>query len=164
MKQLCMAIMILWSASVAAESSVVVGRPSKHFSIDAKVPCPQGDENAEYICMDAWIGWEINITETLSGPKITGRVRAARIQHANFVPKYLRKFSLFVLTPIDTVETRKLLGADYLLAEVSQGRTMHCFDRPPDAYGLDDYVLNLRGSATAVNPGYCFELQEGRRQ
>ena len=159
-----MILLAAFPTLAAAESSVVVGRASKHFSIAAEVPCPEPKDGVEYICMDAWIGWEIDVTKTLSGPKISGRIRAARIQHAQFVPSYLRQFNLFVLTPIDKPETRELLGASYLLSEVSRGRTMYCFDRSPDTYGSDDYALNLRGGDQGSTDGYCFELQEGRRQ
>jgi hypothetical protein len=165
MKQLCLVVTLLLSATAQAESSVVVGMPLKQFGIDVEVPCPKSDNpNEEIVCMDAWIGWEINVTSTLTGPPIKGRIRAARIQHAMFTSRYFRSFGLFVLAPIDGDENRKAFGADYILVEASAAKQMHCFHRDPRTYGLDDYVESLNGGEGPNGSGYCFELGRSPRK
>jgi hypothetical protein len=165
MKQLCLILTLLLCAAAQAESSVVVGTPLKQFGIDLEVPCPKSDNpDEEFVCMDAWIGWEIAVTSTLTGPPIKGRIRAARIQHTKYSTRYFRSFGLFVLVPIVDEENRKAFGADYIIVEASAARRMHCFRREPRTYGLDDYVENLNGGEGPNGSGYCFELDKSPRK
>jgi hypothetical protein len=74
-----------------------------------------GDLKPNELCMSSWYRWTIQIQRTLSGPPITGRIATAHIQHASYLLSYLKRFRLFVLTPIEDAQTRQLLKADYYL-------------------------------------------------
>src|SRR5689334_21359682 len=136
MKGLCIILTSVLSLPVLAEDSVVVGRATAHFPIEAEVPCPPSDEHGDYICMDAWIGFKINVTKTITWPKVSGTVKAARIQHTEYVRSYRRRLKLFVLQPIPNEELRHSLGADYLLLEASTERRVYCFSQPPANYAF----------------------------
>ena len=102
---------------------------------------------------------QITVQKTLSGTPVRGRIRAARIQHVPFVRSYLKRFRLFVLEPIESAEMRKLLGADYLINDLSTTREMYCTSKSPAQYGLseDDIDVHLRQSPVSGS-SYCFEL------
>jgi hypothetical protein len=94
----------------------------------------------------------------MSGPPITGRIASAHPQHTYFVKRALKQFRLFVLTPIEDPETRRLLKADYILQDFSQRLPMYCLEQDPRALGIDDEALGkLVGSDES---GYCFEDPE----
>lgn len=142
-------------AAVAADTplTVVLGKATSQFSIAAEIPCPPED-----ICMDAWIGWNIVVDEVLSGGPIKGRIRAARVQHAQFVPGYLRRFELFVLEPIADPELRRVLNADYMLKDFAESTAFFCTHEAPDALGIPAKTV-FREQGTA-NPRYCFLREE----
>jgi hypothetical protein len=160
MKGLCIILSALLSLPVLAEDSVVIGRATAHFPIEAEAPCPPPDEHGEYICMDAWIGFKISVTKTIAGPEVSGAVKAARVQHTQYVRSYRKRLKLFVLRPIPTEELRHTLGADYLLLEATTERRVYCFSQSPSTYALKDQVSLLE---TGSKSEYCFELEEGRR-
>lgn len=136
-------------ASADTPLTVVVGRAIGHFSIAAEIPCPKDD-----ICMDAWIGWAIEAKDVLAGAPAKGRIRAARIQHAWFVPGYLRRFKLFVLQPIEDPAMRKLLTADYFLRDVSESTSVFCTHERPEVLGIEaESVFVEQGAAS---PRHCF--------
>jgi hypothetical protein len=155
MKGECLILVSLLSLPVLAEESVVLGNATAHFPIEAEVPCPPSDENGDYICMDAWIGFKINVTKTIAGPRIIGTVKAARIQHTQYVRSYRRRLKLFVLQPIPTEELRHTLGADYFLLEATTERRVYCFSQPPEKYALAEYATPV---GTASQSEHCFEL------
>jgi hypothetical protein len=162
MKYLCIALLGLLSFPVGAAESVVVGRATKHFPIAAEVPCPPPDgEGRVSICMDAWIGFELQIKRSIAGPEVKGRVRAARIQHSQYSRSGLNSLTLFVLAPIEDKETRRILGADYFLREASSSHSMYCFRESPEAYGLDDQVSRI---AEVQGSSYCFEFSKDSRK
>jgi hypothetical protein len=138
--------------SVAApDMSVVLGNATGHFAIHHEIPCPE-----DYICLDAWIGWKITVTQTVSGPILKGRLRVARIQHTEFIKSYLRRIHLFVLRPIPDAETREALGADYYLEDFSMEHQMYCTGDDPKKYGLTDADVHVRPEQDP--PSYCYEL------
>lgn len=102
-------------AATAATESVVSGRAisNTHMSY-VKFDCPKG-----YICLDGWFRWVIDVKETLRGPPVTGRVVAARMQHATAIPSYERRLRTFVLSPIEDPRRRAYLRSDYYLISTS---------------------------------------------
>jgi hypothetical protein len=157
------AILVLLSPSalIAGTPSVVLGKAHEQFAIDAEVPCPQeeNDENdLDVICMDAWIGWRINVQKTLAGNPIRGRIRAARLQHTFYIKSYLRRLRLFVLQPIESAEMRAVLGADYLIIDLSTTRDMYCTRESPAKYGLPEEDLDVYVRQAVDDEAFCFEL------
>jgi hypothetical protein len=138
-------------ALAAPDVSVVLGNATGHYAIHHEIPCPE-----DTICMDAWIGWRIRVTQTLSGPILKGHLRVARIQHTEFIKSYLRRIHLFVLRPINDAETREALGADYYLEDFSQEHHMYCTGNDPKGYGLANVDVHVRPDED--QPSYCFEL------
>ena len=85
------------------------------------------------ICFDVVYRWTIRIEKVLSG-RITGRiVRAARIQHTEYVDAHFHQ-ALYVLSRIEDEKKRKLVGADYWLEEYVAPQTVYCLDS--NSYGI----------------------------
>jgi hypothetical protein len=163
--RLLFAMLILLSpcALIAGTPSVVLGKASEQFLIDAEAPCDRGGGDLLEICMDSWIGWRITVQKTLSGNPIHGRIRAAWIRHAPFIKTYLSRFRLFVLEPIESTEMRKLLGVDYLLRDVSMTHDMYCTSESPAKYGLADDDMDVYALQAANGSRYCFALPAERK-
>lgn len=142
-------------AAVAADTplTVVLGKATSQFSIAAEIPCPPED-----ICMNAWIGWNIVVDEVLSGGPTKGRIRAARVQHAQFVPGYLRRFELFVLEPIADPELRRALDAEYILKDFAESTAVFCTHEAPDSLGIPAERVFLEQGVE--NPRHCFLREE----
>jgi hypothetical protein len=95
--------------------------------------------------MYIWYRWTIQIRRTLSGPPITGRIATAHIQHSSYLLSCLKRFRLFVLTPIENARTRRRLKADYCLVYTT------C---PPDTGNPDiDAILNEKCPKQARSSG-----------
>ena len=150
MNSRCPLVVLAFFCGVAsAEDSVVLGRSLGHMHIEeAEINCPP-----EYICMDAWFRWTIKPEKTVAGPKLSGRITAARIQHTEFVRSYERTLRLFILTPIEDAEQRALLKADYLLRDVSAVHEMYCVRNSIDLGIEADEKLESEDGER-----YCFEL------
>jgi hypothetical protein len=56
---------------------------------------------------------------TLSVPPITGRIALGHIQHAPFVESCLKRVRLFVLTPLEDEQARRLVKVDSYLEDFS---------------------------------------------
>jgi hypothetical protein len=98
---------------------------------DVAPACPDGG-----ICMDVVYRWTIQIDKVLSG-QLSGRtVKAARIQHTQYIYADQHQ-ALYVLSRIEDEEKRKLLGADYWLEEYASPRTVYCLESNI-GYGLED--------------------------
>jgi hypothetical protein len=113
--------------------------------------CPENS-----ICLHSWWKWVIDIDKTVSGPRASGRIVAARMQHTSLLPANLKRFRLFVLKPIEDPKQRALLRADFYLEDFSWASTMYCLYQDPKEFGLaleDTYV-----AGTDDSKQYCFEL------
>jgi hypothetical protein len=106
--------------------------------------------------MSSWYHWTIQIQSTMSGPPITGRIAVAHAQHTDYVKRYLKQLRLFVLTPIEDAQTRRLLKADYYVKAAARRVPMYCLNQDPRALGIqaDGTVVGSDES------GYCFEDPE----
>lgn len=134
------------------EESVVLGRALKNGYIeDVEIPCPP-----ERICMDAWFRWTVTVDTTLHGPKVSGRIVAARIQHAQFVPRHQKKLRMFVLDRIEDETQRKLLRAEYYLRDMSIVHEMYCLDSETEL-GID---AEDKLTGPGIQDQYCFKLPE----
>lgn len=154
MKSFSLALLAMTALSGASVAdSVVLGRvaSSKHAD-DVDVPCPE-----DAICLHSWWRWVINVNETLSGPKIHGRVVSARMQHTDMLRSAQRRQQLFVLKPIESDEQKNLLKADFYLEEMSAASKMYCLWTDPKQVGLD---ADAYASREGDDKRYCFELPE----
>lgn len=137
-----------------AEESLVVGHALKNEYIeDVEIPCPP-----EHICMNAWFRWTVIVDTTLHGQKISGRIVAARIQHAQFVPRYQKKLRMFVLDRIEDEAQRKILRAEYYLRDMSIVHEMYCLDSKTE-FGID---AEDKLTGPGIQDQYCFELPEAK--
>jgi hypothetical protein len=152
--------------------SVVLGKITRQYVIKERPPCParivnanapvpvdseSTDESMTFVCIDAWIGFDISTSTTLAGPKVTGRIRAARIQHA--VITTFNRSKLFVLRPIEDALMRKAIKADFYLMDLSAPNDMYCLQWDPKIYGLTEFAAAARVSRGTDESRYCFELQ-----
>src|SRR5688572_10448947 len=127
-------VILLVASGTHAEHSVVLGRALENRWIrDVEVPCPEN-----HICQDVWVRWVIDAKRTLNGPELRGRVTAAAIQHTEVVRSYQDRIKLFVLTPIDSPEDRRLLRADYYLSDSSKLYEMYCLDKDTDSLQVSE--------------------------
>ena len=67
-----------------------------------------------------------------------------------------KKEYLFVLAPIDNVEKRALLKADYEIREISWPQKFYCLGKPPAEYGLDIDHVAIDDQQSYKQ--YCFEV------
>src|SRR5215510_9979343 len=111
------------STCCGAEDSVVLGRAISQRGIDGVEMC-----EADEVCLGGWVRWEIRVRHALSGPTITGRIRAATTQTSLYTPTSVKLNRAFILRPIEDPAKRKLLGADFYLLGHSVPKTMYCFD------------------------------------
>jgi hypothetical protein len=127
-----------------AADSVVLGRAvSNTYNPDVNT-CPGPD-----VCTDPFFVWEISVSRTISGPPVSGRVQASRLQHAGFVRAYMRRKRVFLLRPIDDLAQRTLLHADYVLVDMSEDLCL--FSEPRDIPTADIHVVR-----TDRGDSYCF--------
>lgn len=145
-----LAIVRLQPAS--AEESVFIGRATANVYTGVDPSCA-GDS---CILMSTWYRWTIKVTAKLSGPDLPRVIVAARLQHAGLVSGYMRRITLFVVSPIEDLDTRKRLRADYVLDDQSNPVTMHCLYSDPRKLGLDVGQVFVNDSGR-----YCFELPQG---
>jgi hypothetical protein len=138
--------------AVAAESIVLGTDRSQQIIEGVETPCVQ---DGELLCNGVWVRWEIRVSKTLSGPAISGRIKAAIVQHGRFVSS--RK--LFVLKPISDPELRKALDADYILEGFSSPHEMYCLGTKPE--GIDDTSIYY-GDSEGGGP-YCFERPDSTK-
>jgi hypothetical protein len=149
---------LLGSASAEGANSLVLGRAlESHFLEDAGSACveiePIGN-GLESICLHGWARWKIEITRTVGGAKLRGRVHAAWAQHTQMQRHYQKRIRLFALQPIADPELRKRLHSDFFLLDMSQ--EMYCMSQDPLSFGLAEAqsVSDADGERE-----YCFDLQ-----
>ena len=107
------------------------------------------------ICMSWFFRFSLEIDQTLSGGKLPAKIRAARLQHAQFVPAYLKELRLFVLEPIEDAEQRRKLQADYYLRQLSPEHRLYCLNGTPEGLGLNEQAF----VAIQTPEQFCFKLQ-----
>jgi len=119
-----------WSATAA--DSIVLGRGVSSAFL-SRQPCPQGA-----ICMDANYIWILDADQTISGPAVTGRVRAVTSQHTDATATFVRSVQLFVLRPIKNPALRRSSRADYFIVSLSprDERGRYCLSVNPTDVGL----------------------------
>jgi hypothetical protein len=145
------------------EPTVVLGKITRQYVIKERPPCPTPtDEEKEggvvgFVCIDAWIGFDISTSATLAGPKIAGRIRAARIQHSKV--KSFQSSKLFVLRPIEDALMRKAIKANFYLVDLSAPDAIYCLQGDPKKYGLKDFDAAAPVSRGTDDSRYCFELK-----
>jgi hypothetical protein len=126
--------------TAAAEYVSFFGRAEKQILLpELEQACPDN-----HICMDSVYRWTIRIDKIVAG-QISGRtVKAASIQHSEFVYAN-RKQALYVLSRIEDPAKRKLSGADYWLEEYAPPRTLYCVSSNKP-YGMEtSKQIVLRG-------------------
>jgi hypothetical protein len=135
-----------------AADTIVLGHALSDKYIDKiKIDCP-----ADEICLDVWYRWIIEADQTVSGPRLPGRVVAAQMQHVDVTHAFLKSLRLFVLRPIDDQKQRSLLGADYYLVDMSKPSRMYCLWSDPKAEGLSIDEVFVAGEEHSSR--YCFVL------
>ena len=108
------------------------------------------------LCMDALYVWELEAKRTVSGPPVSGRVRAVYAQHNDATAKFVRSVELFVLHRIDDAAVREQLGADYSGIALSPrySGSKYCLPVSPESVGL-----KISAAEVSVDPDsgyYCF--------
>ena len=144
MRRIQWVIFCLLSFGVNAEEYVsFFGKAieQKHLR-DVQVACPEG-----HICMDVVFQWSIRVGKVVSGELSGQTVRAARIQHAEFIYAHKHE-ALYVLSRIKDEAKRKLLGADYWLEEYVPPSTLYCMS-PERNYGIEENDSISLHSATS---------------
>ena len=151
-------ILLMASAGhpASAADTVVLGRAlSDKYINKVKIECP-----ADTICLDVWFKWVIEAERTINGPRLAGRVVAARLQHVDVTNTFLKSLRLFVLRPIDDEKQRSLLGADYYLVDMSKPSEMYCLWLDPKTEDLSTDDVFEAGEGDLRR--YCFELPDRR--
>jgi hypothetical protein len=146
--------------TLAFPDSLVLGWAKKSYFLEsAGSACAEDNEedeesNAlESICMHGWVRWIIDVQKTVGGARLSGRIYAARAQHALMPPYYQKSIRLFALEPISDPQIRKRLRADFYLIDMSQ--EMYCMSVNPRAYGLPESTYVQGG---ADEKSYCIDL------
>ena len=136
------------AAALAADSVVLGHGVSNAFHTSS--PCPPDCMGAEYI-------WVLDAHRTVSGPKVTGRIRAITFQHTDATSQYVKSVELFVLRPIEDASIRKSSGADYYLVSLSprDSRGRYCLNMKPSE--LDLTVAASEVTVDASSGYYCFK-------
>ena len=140
----------LASATARATTLVAAGHVSRMEATNYGPECPPNE-----ICMSWFFRFSIDIDQTLSGGKLPAKIRAARLQHGQFVPAYLKELRLFVLEPIEDAEQRRKLQADYYLRQLSPEHRLYCLNGTPEGLGLNEQTF-----VAIQNPEqFCFQLK-----
>lgn len=146
------------SASQAhSADSVISGRGlTNKWLPDLETPCERSraadPAPLPEVCMDAWFVWEISVSRTIAGPLVKRRVRAANVQHAEYVLRHLQRDRLFLLRPIDDPAQRALLKTDYRIVDMS---TDECLHTEPQGLGPD--AAKVRVSHGENGDLYCLD-------
>jgi hypothetical protein len=144
------------ASPAVAEDSVVLGHGVSNVFLSHQ-PCPQSaDPNLTNICMDGNFVWVLDALHTVSGPTISGRIRALSSQHTYARAQFVKSVELFVLRPIDDPAMRRAAKAKYYLITLSprdsQGR--YCLSLSPAEVGLKLDPADVK--LDAVSGGFCF--------
>jgi hypothetical protein len=140
----------LVSSSVLAAESVVLGKGiSNTYAGD--LACQLNE-----ICLDSVYVWEFDAIRTVSGPAVTGRVRAIIAAHGDATVEFVRSVELFVVRRIDDPAVQEAYGAEYHLVSLSPRyeRSRYCLAVDPKDIGL-----SLPVSEVTIDPDseyYCF--------
>ncbi|MEL6871177.1 MAG: hypothetical protein AAFO81_15370 [Pseudomonadota bacterium] len=141
MQRALLLVALFWIYTpVAAQDTVAVGRALANSALNVEIECPEN-----YICLDSWYGWKIRVIETLQGPPISGKIKAAGMQHTDLNQSYFKSLRLFVLRPIVDPEEHARLQADYLLIGTSRVHETFCLPGKPEHYDVelkDTFVTN----------------------
>jgi len=140
-------LLLLSPLANAKDYTAFFGRALKQTHLpDVEQVCPEG-----HICMDVVYRWTIRIDKVVSG-QLDGRtVKAAQIQHSEYIDAHKHQ-ALYVLSRIEDEHKRKLLGADYWIEEYASPRTVYCM--PPDRdYGIkdNDAIILHRGTQSCYH-------------
>ena len=150
MRELLLLTGILAAVPVAGQDSVVLGRGVGN-AFAALIECTDRS-----LCMDSLYVWELEAKHAVSGPPVSGRVKAIFVQHTQATLKFVRSVELFVLRRIDDPAMRKEYGADYSGIALSPrySGSRYCLPVSPQSIGL-----KLAESDVSVDPDsgyYCF--------
>jgi hypothetical protein len=154
MKSLALSVMLIASGTALSADTVVIGRLTDNKPMEY-VPdeCPKG-----YICLRSWWKSVINVQRIIHGPRLSGVVAAANMQHTSLNPRYKNSVRLFVLRPITDPAERAKLRVDYFLEEMALPAQMYCLSQDPKKYGLEVQETYVTGVDEKT---YCFELPSG---
>ena len=120
-------------AALSSEHSAFLGRAKKQQYLE---DLEMSGCSAERICMDVYYRWTIEINQHVSGPILPRIVKAAMLQHSEYI--YAGKqVALYVLAKIVDPEKRKLLGADYYIEEYAPPHEVYCVKDNKADYGLE---------------------------
>ena len=117
---------------VVAADSVVLGHGVSSAFL-SNVPCTERS-----LCVDALYVWVLDASNTVVGPRVTGRVRAIATQHSDATGQFVRSVELFVLSPIADSTLQKSSGAKFYLIALSPRdlRGRYCISVKPNDVGL----------------------------
>ena len=148
-------LLFLASTSNVFADSLVLGRVknSRATGVSACADEPKAPDEVAGICMHTWFRWTIDVERTIGGKKLSGRVFTARVQHAEMLRTYQEQMRLFALQPIEDLELKKKLHADYYLLDMSP--VMYCMSQNPKAFGLAE-ASHVQGAGDEKE--YCFDL------
>jgi hypothetical protein len=155
--RLALLLSLAISPTLRAADTVIAGRAVSNQPMDyVPFDCPP-----DYVCLDSWFKWVIDVDKVLAGPPVSGRIITARMQHQTMRPAYQKQLRLFVVRSIDDPKQRSLLRADYYLLDMSQWRQMHCLYQDPRELGLS--VDEVFQGGPDDSKQFCFELQGEKR-
>jgi hypothetical protein len=140
----------LASTAAVAADSVVLGHGVSNAFLSS-LPCAGNS-----VCLDAQYVWVLDAGRTLSGPKVTGRVKAIATQHTEATARFVNSVELFILRPIKDASVRRSSRAAFYLVSLSprdaQGR--YCLSVNPSTVGLtlDPSEISVDGDSGS----FCF--------
>ena len=141
-------ISLLWTTtSVAHKYIAFFGTPSsQRYLPHVEYGCPG-------VCMDVVYRWRIRVNSHVSGPGVHGTIRAAMIQHTEYIYANGRR-ALFVIYKIEDAKRRKLLGADYWIAEYSPPKTVYCLSESAEKFDIPQGENEVIGKYLSTD---CYE-------
>ena len=91
--------------------------------------------------MDAWFHWQIKTQRVIKGPKLRGRIIAARTQHAGYTRQFTKELRLFAVRPITDANVRAKLKADFFLQDMSVAHEVFCLSSEIEVMVEDRHIL-----------------------
>jgi hypothetical protein len=135
-----------------ATDSVVLAHPLSNHAVDDGFDCPP-----DLICMRFPYLWKVKVIRTLSGPPVTGTIRATAMQHMTARIDQRKKY-LFVLSPVADAQELDNGLAPFRIKEIAWPEEMFCLTTPPKQLGID--VDEVAIAEHADKKYFCFEAPE----
>ena len=119
-------------AALSSEHTAFFGMASKQqYLPDVAQSCPEN-----HVCMDGYYVWTLQVQEHISGPDVPRKVRAAMLQHSEYIYAGKQR-SMYVIAKILDPDKRKLFGTDYYIEEYVPPKTVYCLGDKTANYGLE---------------------------